>query len=115
MKHVCCDCGVIIEQMGYPVAKLVDFVTTAFFEGNFMVYHPILANASPEINPALKYLEEWGILVSTEISTQLIAIIPNLSLGYIDEFTAEICWCTLFDLNNDDDDDDNEEFDLCIF
>ncbi len=103
MKHVCADCGAIIEAMGYPVARLVDMATTAFFKGKFLAYHPIIATCAPEINPVLRYLEDWGILISTEVSTQMIGIMPNLSIGYVDHYTAEICWCTLFDLNDDED------------
>lgn len=110
MKYVCGDCGAIIEHMGHPVSALVDSCSKAFFDRKIVAYHPILSPSAQAINPALRYLEDWGILVSTEVSMQMIGIAPNLSIAYVDEFRAEICWCTLFDLNEGIDDDFDPDY-----
>lgn len=107
MKHVCPSCSEIIYGFGYPCHKLMDAVTTSFFEGNFMMYRQGESPISQEITPALAYLEDLGILLSTEMSLTDIIIIPNLDYAYFDDWNAELCWCKI--LNHIESLEDNDE------
>ena len=108
MKHVCVDCGEIIELMGSPVSKLVDLCSTAFFEGKFIAYNPVMSVDAKWINPVLRYLEDFEILVSTEVNKQYIGMSPNMNLCFVDEFRGELCWCQLFHLKTYTDEDYEE-------
>jgi hypothetical protein len=41
----------------------------------------------------LQFMEEKGFLVSTEINSFHIQILPNLRTGIYDSCTGRFCWC----------------------
>lgn len=94
MKHICPQCTEVIINYGLPCAQLLDAVSTHMFKGNLVAYDVCHCERSKYITRALRYLENKGLLLSTEIGESSIAI--QAHNYYLDEYTAELCWCKLF-------------------
>lgn len=92
MSLLCEKCSQTIAEYGYPCVALINLACAYHRYCKQLTYDE---NYAPDaaISQPLLFLESKGYLVSTDIESHKVEIIPNFYRCHFDEEANKFCWC----------------------
>lgn len=95
MTCICDDCYSRIEKYGHPCTSIMIIVVNNYFYGQPTILSKDELDEFDEFKQPLQYLEQKGLVLSSEISQDAIAIVPNVGYALIRKDEPQICWCRM--------------------
>jgi len=92
MFKVCCECVSNVKSFGHPSYIVFVEVWDALNYGGGLVIDQS-DNTQKKIFSIVKFLESKGYLVTTEISKNLVGVLPNYIKWFYNEEFNSVCWC----------------------
>lgn len=95
MKHVCPKCSATALTYGYPAYLLLERACEALLKKEFLIFDDFLSTEllTGSVKQVLNFMEHKGYLLSTEISSCHVAIIPNITRAWFHPEIEAFCWC----------------------
>ena len=89
---MCDDCTYKFITLGSPCVALINLTCSYYRYCKLLTYDehyaPDVAIAGP-----LNFMEKKGFVISSEIDTHRVAILPNFKTCVYDEERNKFCWC----------------------
>lgn len=90
--RVCAECFKTVEGYGSPCVAIMDMCVDYYWKCQCLTYRESYQENCSETVQVAKFLESKGYIVTTETSSEFVAIIPNFTCGYWDKNMSIFCW-----------------------
>jgi hypothetical protein len=88
----CKHCEFKISTYGYPCKLLMDLACGHYLESKKLTFSDVSYD-DKIIKTPLSFLEKKGFLISTEVSENMVQIIPTTSKCLVFPDSWQFCWC----------------------
>lgn len=93
-SHLCASCAERIKEYGQPAYTILALACSDYLAGKRCYF----SHKDPKwktVAQVVKFLEQKGYIVTTEITPTEIQIIPNGRTAFLLEYSENFCFCHL--------------------
>lgn len=90
-NRLCSTCENRIEQYGCLCVEFMQELCENAFKGDSLCYHE--THSPLHVKTIIKFLENKQFVVSSDLLSDVVVIMPNLTSGSFNDEKKVFCWC----------------------